>query len=118
MTFGSTRSALPVAAVLAVSASLLLAPATAQAATQVAGTPQLKSLGVTGQVRDMVVAGGKVWVSSGNQVDVFSTAGTRLKTVTGLLGAADLIAAGNGTSVYVAVSSKAPTATSKTIIID
>jgi hypothetical protein len=114
VTFGSTRAAttarstLTVGAALAISASLLMAPGTAQAvtaqATAPAGTPTLKSLGITSQVRDMVVAGGKVWVSSANQVDVFSTAGARLTSVTGLLGAADLIASADGTSVYVSVS--------------
>src|SRR4051794_28668178 len=77
VTFGSTRAALTLGAALAVSASLLLTPGTAAqaAGTPLAGSPTLKSLGITGQVQDMVVAGGKVWVSWGNEVDVFSTSG-------------------------------------------
>jgi len=115
VTFGSTRSAFSIGAALAVSASLLMLPGTAQAETTLLpGTPLLKNLGITDQVRDMVVAGGKVWVSSGNQVDVFSAAGVKLTTITGLLGTEDLIASADGTSVYVAVSQDARIATLST----
>jgi hypothetical protein len=118
VTFGSTRTtrtAFGIGAALAVSASLLMLPGTAQAETALLpGTPLLKSLGITDQVRDMVVAGGKVWVSSANQVDVFSTSGAKLKTITGLLGSEDLIASADGTSVYVAVSQDARIATLNT----
>jgi hypothetical protein len=115
VTFGSfrvVRTAVGLGAALAISASLLAVLGPAQADGELpAGTARLKSLGLTGQVRDMVVAGGKVWVSSGNQVDVFSTAGTKLTTITGLLGAADLIASADGGSVYVAVNQDARIAT-------
>jgi len=86
-------------------AALLAIPATAQAqAAPPSGTPTITSLGITSSVQDMVVAGGKIWVSTGNEVDVFSTAGKKLKTITALLGADGLLASADGTQVYVALS--------------
>ena len=102
MTF---RSATAFAAAALSTAALLVAPATAHAETALPfGTPTLTSLGITSQIQDMVLARGRVWVSTGNEVDVFSTAGTRLATITGLLGAEDLLASTDGTQVYAALS--------------
>jgi hypothetical protein len=99
--------------------ALLAAPAAAQAAgvaragtvapaaTVLTGTPTVKSLGLTGQVSDMVLAGGKIWVSTGGVVDVFSTAGAKLRTITGLPGAGVLLASADGDQVYVALGQDA-----------
>jgi hypothetical protein len=113
VTLSSTLTAI---GAVAVSTCLLMAPATsARADTALPlGVPRVTGLDITTDVQDMVVAAGKVWVSTGNEVDVFSTAGKKLSTITGLLGPQGLIASADGTAVYVAVSQDARIATLNT----
>jgi hypothetical protein len=92
-------------AAIAVGTALLGVPASAHAETALPiGTPRLAGLGITSPVQDMLVIGSKVWVSTGNEVDVFSTTGAKLTTISGLLGAADLIASADRSQVFVALS--------------
>ncbi len=105
MTFRSIATTAVLAATVGAAALVALPGSAAQAETALPfGTPTVKSLGLTSPVRDMVLAGGKLWVSTGNEVDVFSTAGAKLGVVTGLLGASDLTASPDGTGVYVALA--------------
>jgi hypothetical protein len=99
------RSATAFAAAALSTAALPAAPAaTARPETALPfGTPTLKSLGITSQIQDMVLARSRGWVSAGNEVDVFSTAGTKLATITGLLGVDDLLTSADGTQVRWAV---------------
>ena len=85
-----------------------------QAAALPVGVASVKGLGLPDPVMDLVVADGKLWVSSGNQVDVYTTVGKKLTTITGLLGADGLLPSSDGTSVYVAVSQDARIATLST----
>jgi hypothetical protein len=100
----------PAAAMAASPAPAASGPSAAAAALP-AGAASVRALGITGVVRDLLVTGDRVWVSTGNEVDVFSTSGQALTSITGILGAQDLIASPDGRSVYVAAAQAARIAT-------
>src|SRR5450432_1411217 len=56
------------------------------------GTPALHKLAITGTVGDLAAVGGNIWISTDNEVDVYSTAGKQLAGFPGVLGAAGIIA--------------------------
>jgi hypothetical protein len=83
---------------------LTVVPATA--ATPAAGTASTTrlTLGDSAVVGDLVLAGGKLWLSHDNQVDVLSTSGKAITTISGLLGVRGLAASADGHTVYAALS--------------